>query len=249
VAARDLVVATYNIRNGRAHDGWNSWMFRKRATARTLRGLDADAIGLQEVYRFQLRSLGRALPGYEAHGQARDDGERGERVPVLTRTGRLVVLDHRTLWFGDHPEQPGSRWPDARFPRVATLVRVRDRQTAAEFTVASAHLDARHRHNRVRSAEQLVAWVGDEAAVVAIDLNDEEGPATVFDAAGFRDAVPVNGGGTFHGFRGGDGGPRIDRIYVTRHFDVVHAEVVRTPSGGRLGSDHWPVRATIAWTQ
>ncbi|HJR24407.1 MAG TPA: endonuclease/exonuclease/phosphatase family protein, partial [Acidimicrobiales bacterium] len=58
----ELRVATFNVRNGRALDGFvRAWPFRRRAVVAAIASLDADVVGLQEAYRFQLRSLLRGL--------------------------------------------------------------------------------------------------------------------------------------------------------------------------------------------
>ena len=49
-----LRVASFNVRNGLALDGWNSWLpFRWLAAKTVVRHLDADLLGLQEAYAFQ----------------------------------------------------------------------------------------------------------------------------------------------------------------------------------------------------
>ncbi|MEJ7721431.1 MAG: endonuclease/exonuclease/phosphatase family protein [Ilumatobacteraceae bacterium] len=116
----DLTVATFNIRNGLAWDGRNSWPLRRRATAKALAALDADIVGLQEVYGFQRRYLLGRVPGYRAVGKGRRNGRRGEQCPILVRDPVAIDADW-TRWFGDEPEHPGSRLPGASFPRIATM--------------------------------------------------------------------------------------------------------------------------------
>ena len=40
-----LRVATWNVRNGWAFDGWSSWPFRRRSAIETLASLAADVVG------------------------------------------------------------------------------------------------------------------------------------------------------------------------------------------------------------
>ncbi|MGH9005728.1 MAG: endonuclease/exonuclease/phosphatase family protein, partial [Acidimicrobiia bacterium] len=68
---------------------------------------------------------------------------------------------------------------------------------------------------------------------------------SVFRDAGLRPALTGPAGGTAHAFRGGTGGPGIDHILVTDHWEVETAEVITDPPGRRLPSDHWPVRAVL----
>ena len=82
--ATQLRVATFNVRNGRAFDGWNSWPFRRPATTAAIAGLEADVVGLQEVLRFQVSALRARLPRYGFVGSGRDDGRRGDHVSFST---------------------------------------------------------------------------------------------------------------------------------------------------------------------
>lgn len=239
-------MVSFNIRNGRGLDGWNSWPFRARATATAIRRLRPDVAGLQEVFGFQERSLRRRLPGYLATSAGRDDGRRGERTTVLHRGDRFQVTDAQVRWFGDTPDVPGTRLPDASFPRTATLVRLRDADGTA-VSVANTHLDERHPANRRRSLEQLVGWLGtDEPWIVTGDLNarPDDPILDVLRDAGFHDALPADAPGTNHDFTGRTDGSRIDYVWV-RGWDVVEARVAAERIGRRLPSDHWPVVAVL----
>lgn len=226
-----LDVVSFNVRNGIAFDGAHSWPFRRRALVDVLRDLDADVIGLQEAYGFQLRYLMRRLPGYTAVGDRRSRRRGGEHTPVLVR-GR--VLAHATRWF----EVSG-----ARFPRIATTARVEVR--GQELTVTCTHLDEASAERRRTSVEQLIRWLADMEGpqVIVGDFNDTlDDP--MFDAlvaAGFRSALPPNAGGTTHHFTGRFDGRQIDHILVPEDAEVIDARVVH----GRIVSDHWPVVATI----
>ncbi|WP_158564145.1 endonuclease/exonuclease/phosphatase family protein [Jiangella anatolica] len=242
-----LRFATFNIRNGRAFDWLSSWWFRRGATAAAIGSLGADVLGLQEVYEFQRRYLARRLPGTSWFGAGRNGGRSGEQCPVVVAGGFVTVVEQHTRWYGETPDIPGTRLPEASFPRVATVLRCRDGRTAREFTVVNTHLDERHAANRVASARQLAGWLDPSVpAVVMGDFNAVQGARDVMGPlleAGFA-PVPVTGG-TMHGFTGTAAGRRIDHILVSPHWTIEDAAVVRERPGGRLPSDHWPVRATL----
>lgn len=246
-AAVELRVATFNIRNGRALDWQNSWWCRRGATVAAIRGLGAEVLALQEVYEFQRRYLARRLPGLRWYTQGRDGGTSGEQCPVAVTGGFIRVVEHRTLWYGDTPDVPGTRLPDASFPRIATLLRCRDQRTAREFAVVGTHLDERHADNRAASTRQLAGWLDPSVPTIVLgDFNATAGDRAVLGPlleAGLRPA-PVTGG-TVHGFTGAEDGRRIDHVLAGPHWTFTDAEVVRTRPGGRLPSDHWPVRATL----
>lgn len=247
----DLVVASFNIRNGRALDGCNSWPFRRRATAAMARGLDADLLGVQEAYRFQARYLDRRLPDHDRYGRGRNAKRGGEWCAVYARSARLDVTAATTRWYGDTPEVAGSRLPGAGFPRVATIVDAVDRaddDRALRFV--NTHLDERNAANRQRSIELLLDWL--DLAVPTIVVGDfnatpDRQPElfAALTAAGLAPALPDDGRGTAHDYRPGTDHRRLDHIFVSRHWTVVDAGVVVDRPHGRYPSDHWPVRATL----
>lgn len=252
-ATYDLVVATFNIRNARAFDGWNSWPFRRRSTAAMVRHLDADLLGVQEAYACQARYLSRALPDYDRSGRGRNV-RGGEWCAVYTRRRRLRLVSARTRWFGDTPDRPGSLLPNATHPRVATDVRVADELTGADFDALNVHLDQRHAANRLRSVEQIVSWLEpDRPTIVMGDINatTEKEPAlfATLAAAGLASVLAPDAGGTAHDYRGGTDHRQIDFILVTRHWTVRDARVVADDVGRRYPSDHWPISARIGLRQ
>ncbi|MGH9041445.1 MAG: endonuclease/exonuclease/phosphatase family protein [Acidimicrobiia bacterium] len=246
--AGSLVVATFNIRNGLALDGRNAWPLRRKSTLSSIRGLDADVVGLQEVFPWQLTYLRRGLDGYEAHGEGRSPGRQGEACPVLLRSSRLRVEDARTRWFGPEPDRPGQRLPGASYPRIATLVNAADPTAGDTFRVVNTHLDEHRPENRRAATAQLLGWLPPgEPLILLGDLNtteDDDGVFSLVRDAGLGPVLPPDAGGTAHGFRG-TGGRRIDHILVSPHWEVVEAEIVTVAPGRRLPSDHWPVRSVL----
>ncbi len=242
-----LRVVSFNLRNARAYDGRNSWWFRRRATAAVLGELDADVAGLQEAYLLQQRYLLRRLRRYSSVGEGRSGGRRGERSPVLFRTGALRLISGRTCWYGDHPDRP-SRLPGANFPRIATVAELEHEVTGLRFGVVNTHLDQREEANRVRSVEQLLGWLRPGLPWLVVgDLNarPDERPVRLLEEAGLRSVVPLGDGGTTHQWKGGTRGRRIDHVLVDDGWEVLGAGVDHTRPGGRLPSDHWPVWADV----
>lgn len=245
----ELVVATFNVRNGRALDGRHSWPFRAGPAATVVREMGADVVAVQEAFAFQVRWLAAALPGYEVLGRGR--GRRGgEQCAVFVRIDRLEVLESDTRWFGDDPHLPGSRLPGSSFPRIATIARLRDRRSGARIELANTHLDQRAAANRLRSAEQLLSWVDlEQPTVVVGDLNGTQRRDPdlfdVFDAHGLENTLPATGPGTAHDYRGGTDHPRLDHILVTEHWEIVSSRVVDDIPTRTYPSDHWPVVAHL----
>ena len=250
----ELVVASFNVRNGRTWDRSNSWPLRSRATATMARALGADVLAVQEAYAFQARYLAAALPGYEHVGRGR--GVRGgELCSVYVRSDRLQVLGHSTRWYGENPDTPGTRLEGASFPRIATQVRLAPADTTVaggRLELANTHLDERHPRNRLESVRQLVGWLDPSLPRIVVgDLNatvdDEPDLFAVLTDAGLVDTLPEDAGGTAHKYRGGTDHRRIDHIYVSRDWTVVSAAVVADDRVRRFPSDHWPVVAHLRW--
>ena len=242
-----LRVVSFNLRNARAMDGWNSWPFRRRATAAVLRELDPDVAGLQEAYACQERYLLRSLNRYTSVSEGRSGDGRGERCPVLHKPTALRLVTGTTRWYGDDPSRPGTL-PGASFPRMATTVELEHEPSGRRFGVLNTHLDERIAGNRARSAEQLLGWLRPELPWVVLgDLNarpDEAAIRCLLDG-GLRMAVPDGLGGTTHRWKGGTAGRRIDYVFVTEGWEVLGGGVDHTRPGGRLPSDHWPVWADV----
>lgn len=240
-----LRFATFNIRNGRGLDSLHAWPVRRRWTAAAIAGLRADVVGLQEVFEFQRRYLERRLPGLRWFGEDRNGNGDGEQCPIAVTDPSIEVVSSGTRWFGPDPQRRGYRLPGASHPRIATIVRCSS--VGMVFDVANTHLDERIAANRAESVKQLVEWL--DPAVPTIVLGDFNtvpsdtavlGPLT---GAGFLLAPVI--GGTSHGFTGSADGAQIDHIFVSPHWTVEEAVVVRDYTGWRLPSDHWPVRVTV----
>ena len=261
VMTRTVSFITFNIRNGRALDGANSWPFRRRWVPGYVRSLDADVIGLQEAYHNQVLAFDRALPEYVRIGVGRDNGRaRGEFCPLYVRSSRLRVMDHGTFWFSDTPEVPGSRTWGNTLPRIATraVLAEPDRPDQALLTVCNVHLDHASAHARLMSARMLLdrvaVWRRTAPVIVMGDFNaGEDDPVMRLLLTGdgcLRDTLRVLHPdaaevATFHAWEGGTRGARIDYILATSGVTVLEAGIRHDTVAGRLPSDHWPVTALI----
>jgi endonuclease/exonuclease/phosphatase family metal-dependent hydrolase len=128
--AGSLRVMSFNIRYGTARDGENAWDRRREFVAHTIKTYQPDLLGMQEVLAEQGDYLRQALPDYAYVGGGRDDGKRaGEASPIMYRKARFQPLADGQFWLSDTPEKIASRGWDAALPRVATWVRLKDRQT------------------------------------------------------------------------------------------------------------------------
>lgn len=268
-AAEPIDVMTFNIRLGTASDGDDHWTRRREMLFELLRTQNADLVGLQEAFRFQIEEILAAVPGYGVVGVGRDDGRAGgETSAILFRTSRFHVAESGTFWFSDTPDTPGTRTWGNRYNRVSSWARFID-QDGSAFWHYNLHLDHESQPSREKSVELLLTRIGarsfaSEPVVVTGDFNvGEDNPALhqLVGAAGapigaprafvdtFRVLHPdVTEVGTFTAFKFGETkGAKIDYVLVQPATQVLAAGILRTSRDGRYPSDHFPVTARIRW--
>lgn len=260
-----LDVMTFNIRYGTAEDSTNAWPHRRDLLMGVIDSHDPQVLGVQEALRFQLDELGDAFGDYGEVGVGRDDGvEKGEYSAILYDSERLEVLEQGTFWFSSTPETPGSTSWGNRIPRIASWARFRDLAAGGTFYVYNVHWDHESQASRDSSAvlllEHIAARAATDPVIVTGDFNAGEansayrtmlagasrveGAPRVIDT--FRAVNPsAKNVGTYHGFRGGDDGEKIDAVLVSSEWDVIAASIDRTEEDGRYASDHYPVTARI----
>lgn len=256
-----LRVMSFNIRYGSADDGDNSWPQRAEAVGQTIEDYQPHVLGLQEALRFQIDQIRQKFSDYDEVGVGRDDGkERGEYAAILIDRRRLKVLEQGTFWFSDTPEVVASTSWGNEIPRIASWARLADRAADREFYAYNIHWDHISQNSRERSAHLLlerIAALGEAPVLVTGDFNaDEQNPAfralVSSDNVRLRDTYrqlhpQETSVGTFHGFRGGRRGGKIDAVLATGHFNPVDARIVDDSYDGRYPSDHHPVTATLRW--
>jgi endonuclease/exonuclease/phosphatase family metal-dependent hydrolase len=262
-AAEPLRVMTFNIRYNNPADGPDAWPHRQDGVAALIRYHDADLIGLQEAQIDQLRDLERLLPEYARFGLARDDGRPSDEYSsIMYRSARFEVLDQGMFWLSETPNVPGSRGWDARFPRIATWGRFRDRSTGDTILQLNTHFDHIGVQAREESARLLARWLAENSrglpVIVTGDLNTlpESAPIQVlldpntaprlYDAFDVSEQPHYGPNSTWNRFREVEPGRRIDFIFVGDGVRVRnHAALTDRLPNGRFPSDHLPVIAEV----
>ncbi|MCA8917475.1 MAG: endonuclease/exonuclease/phosphatase family protein [Planctomycetes bacterium] len=252
-----LRLMTYNVRIDSSSDGDNSWSHRRDMVASVIRFHQADIIGAQEASFSMIDDLQTRLPGYRWVGTGSNGGDSGACDPIFWRTSRLELLNNRTYWLSETPDEPSTGW-DAAYPRTVTYTHLRERQTGAEIHVFNTHFDHRGGEARGQSIELVAQWVNnlpDDAHVVFMgDLNlvpDSGELQTLAELSQLRDAythsLTGNHGASnsFMGFRPSRWtGRRIDHIFVQNLIVQQHA-ILNDEFDGRRPSDHYPVVAEV----
>lgn len=250
-----FVAMTFNIRYGTADDGADAWDKRKDHLLRTILDAAPAVLGVQEALDFQVRFLEEGLPHHRRVGQGRDGGTRGEHACLYIDSRRMQIVDHGDFWLSETPEVAASVGWDAALTRMCTWARVKETGSGAEFMVWNMHFDHMGKTARLRSARLVAA----RAAAVRIpqlllgDLNAGEAdePQVALRAAGFVDTwrelhPQASDAGTFHAFRGGTDGEKIDQVMRSAGWRTLDAAILDRPAAnGRWPSDHHPVVARL----
>ncbi len=271
VAAPALHCMTFNVRRPMPHlraTHPDTWTRRAPAVAALVRSEVPHLLAVQEAVPTQVQHLTAAMgPRWTAVVADRDGAAGttgGEHVGVVVDTDRLHVGTTTTVALGPDRSRVGSRAWGAPFPRIAVLVELEDRVTGVHFVALATHVDPFSPLAQVRSARLVGALVRESGlpAVVLADWNaGERSPAArVLAAEGLDDTwdrVPERDRpasvGTYAHYRDPrPGGPRLDRVLVTRDHPAARAVVERVAvstrrPGGVWPSDHTPVHAVIRW--
>lgn len=252
---RSLTVMSFNVRNSSANDGDNCWENRRPAAVEMLNTLNPDIVGLQEALPDQEEALTTACPQYTAFGVGRNDGVEGERMSVLFNTDVLEFRDGGTWWLSETPDVPSVGW-DAKYPRTATWVLMKDLRCGKEFYLVNTHLDHKGAEARRNGLSMVVAKIRemnpDVPMVLMGDFNVEPGDPALTALDGLmldaRETAPeTEDTPSFNGYK-----PQpqkiIDYIYYSGFkkadtFRVVKESYKDVP----FISDHYPIVSTLSY--
>lgn len=262
----DVRVMSWNIRYAGGDTGPNAWTARREPLAAEIERWAPDVLGLQEVEAAQADWLRARLPEMGFCGVGRLDGERrGEFSPVMFRADRFTLLASGHFWISPTPEVPGAKGWDAACERMATWVRLRDRDGRV-LLVLNTHLDHVGVQARARGLELIRArleHLAEGAAIVITGdfntsadgpdarrlLDDPSAPDSprlgLVDS--FRRVFPARDAdeATYCDWKPRTDGERIDWIITSDALFPVSAAIERSMPGGRCVSDHYAVTAIL----
>jgi endonuclease/exonuclease/phosphatase family metal-dependent hydrolase len=137
---------TFNIFHDAASDALRiaPWGIRRDMVANAIGASNADVVGLQEAYMWQVDWLVLQLPAYGHFGRGREADGSGESVTVLFKTDRFTVEESGHFWLSPTPEVPGSTggdaWGGMSVPRIVTWARLGFTANDRELYVYNTHL-------------------------------------------------------------------------------------------------------------
>ena len=257
ISETKLKVMTFNIRYGTADDGENSWQYRKENLFNEIRKLNPDLLGLQEALAFQINEILEAVPEYSFAGVGRDDGKQaGEYSCILYKKNQFRLDTTETFWFSNTPNVPGSNDWGNSITRICTWIKVTDKLAGKSFYHYNIHIDHLSQPSREKSTEFLIDKISKENnfknVIITGDFNcgDENPAVQTITSTGLIDTYrilhPKNPNeGTFNDFKGIMTGEKIDFIFVSKDFNTVDSEIIRTNVNGKYLSDHFPVMSNL----
>ncbi len=270
-AIEPFKVLTYNIRYENKSDGQDVWPNRRETVVKTI--AQADLVGLQEVVASQYDYVVENTEGWTWYGIGRSDGIRGgEMAAVGWKNARFIAVEQGTFWLSENPFSIGKPAWDAALPRVASWVRLLDRQTIADevpstLLLINAHFDHKGQKARTNSATQIRKWVSnnrqDSHVVFLGDLNAKIGSpplkqlidpsaaesAPLMDAKGLCPVADPGPDSTWNGFSKIELGNRIDHVFLQSDRLSVQSYQTLDPrtESGRFASDHLPILVELNW--
>ncbi|MCC9607007.1 endonuclease/exonuclease/phosphatase family protein [Blastopirellula sp. JC732] len=253
-------VMSFNIRYGSAQDGENHWDIRKPLVVETIQRYNPDLLGTQECLPFQEAYLREQLPEYDCYAVSREgEGTAGEKCAVFFRKSRFELLEKGSVALSETPEKIGSVSWDSSLPRIASWVKLRDKESGKTFTFWNTHFDHRGPKSREEAAKLLVAQMKaapDSGPVVLTgDFNTDAGSAPHKTLVAYLtdawDAAKWEGSTwTFNGWKDQTSGARIDWILHSAGFTAADTTIDRWKSdSGHYPSDHCPVTTTLTFTK
>ena len=251
--AAELKVMTFNVRTSAAQDRPNALDKRRDLFADTIRQLQPDVIGTQELNKPQGDDKVERLPEYTWFGRDLFGGHADEHMGIFYRKDRLKLVDSGDFWLSDTPDKVASITWGNIFPRMVNWALFERLSDHKRFYLLDTHFPYRDQDEdaRSRSAKEIAAWIAKLPPNVPLiftgDFNTgPESQAHTTLTATLKDAwnsAPKREGPaeTFHDFTG-KATQRIDWIL----YRGVRANGVRTitiSKDGRYPSDHFPVQA------
>jgi endonuclease/exonuclease/phosphatase family metal-dependent hydrolase len=258
-----IKLMSFNIRYSLANDGKNRWQRRKPLVIDRIKTFDPDLLGLQECRKGAQAAFIRAsLQEYEFLGVPRggNGNTAPEMAPILVKRSAFQVRQWETFWLSETPHIPGSKSWGSFFPRTVTWVDLNHLASGRSLTFVNTHFD--YEPSAIQEAARFLrSWI-DEAIeqsplLITGDFNaNKSSSAYRHLTSGDPPLVDVfsttnlegHNEGTFHGYGTEIHPPPIDWMLVSRHFSIQDAEIDRYQQGNLFPSDHYPVHATLEWS-
>ena len=248
---------TFNIRNGKAKDGENHWTKRRHMVYKVINDYNADFIGLQEAFDFQINEILEDCKAYASIGEGRDGKTKGEFSNILYKKNKFEVLDSETFWLSDTPEVMSRSWGNGHH-RICTWGLFKNKLSGNKFYIYNTHFDHRSVPSRIQSSRLIIDKIknrkykevpyiitGDFNAVPSSLEMNYFTSNNILDSDDFINHKDINRG-TATGFKFGQYGRKIDYIlFSVKQWLVKDSKIIRYSENKRYPSDHFPVYSEL----
>lgn len=167
-AEKMISVMSFNLKCG-------SSSVMQAASAKLVRSYMPDLLGVQEADDGWMVLLKGRLSknGYAAVGLGRDKNNTGERSAIFYRTDKFELIEEKTMWLTDTPDEVSSV-EGSKCNRIVTVVTLRRISDGKEFSYANTHLD--HSTDEIRRTQfnylhEYVTEFTDKPYVITGDFN------------------------------------------------------------------------------
>lgn len=262
-------VITFNLRrDGLFHRKCNSWLERRQRVANLIMRSDAAVVGVQELMPQMREDVRSILEGYSIFGMGRSGEAMGEHSDIMIKNDVFDILRHDTFWLSKRPSEIASRAYFSFFPRICTVGEIYLRGTNKKVRVFNTHFDHICGPARTLGVYTILGYlnrmqeIDPMPSIIMGDLNAKPGSHPIqimrnnlhgFDNISLTDAYAYCHENhsmeyTYHGFSGKKGRRLLDYIFVTDGLQVVESHIDQTNDGGLYPSDHYPLMATLRFS-
>ncbi|MCR5523564.1 MAG: endonuclease/exonuclease/phosphatase family protein [Clostridia bacterium] len=216
-----------------------------------IKEIKPSSFGVQEAHYQWITAFEKGLPEYSYVGVGREDGKQdGEYSAVFYLKDRFTAGDSGTFWISETPDVPSKGW-DAACIRIATYVKLTDKETGKSYIHFNTHLDhigINAQINGVKMIQEKAASFGGIPIVCTGDFNVPEGSecyktmltSNLGDAR--KMAPDTDTCYTFHGFNPDKIRETIDFIFADKKtVKPLKFRVVNKKINGAFYSDHYAI--------
>ena len=206
---------------------------------------DPDIVGLQEGVDVTCNKILNDLGNeYEMLGHGRDENKDGENNNVLYKKRKFELLESKTLWLSDTPEE-WSKHPESNCHRIQTYQLLKRKEDGTVFLHVNTHFDHISSDARVFQAKILTnslseAFGNNYPILITGDFNctkESEEYRTIINAGYSVTNIAGINTNTYNGY--GEETPLlIDFCFINNSFETASYKVCEGKIDGEWVSDH-----------
>ena len=246
-------ILSFNLLCAGKENNW--WENRIPRVVSIIKEYMPSSFGVQEAHFGWITALCKNLPEYDYVGIGRDDGkEDGEFAAVFYLRDKFTATDSGNFWISETPDVPSKGW-DSACTRIATYVKLTNKENGKEYIHFNTHLDHVGRTAQINGAKMIqekAASFGGIPVVCTGDFNVLQGSDCYLTmvSANMEDArmmaPDTDDCYTYHGFRPDEYHDIIDFVFVDKAtVKPVSFKVINKLVDGEYYSDHNAVYADV----